>query len=105
MIYTESSYRVNVVSHKDAHGLLQLRTGAIEDVLRYNPIKCARWTIESVQTNWKRNVWAGIWYMNQQFINANGDLKEALRMYNRGPGCSNYVYTYADKVLSNRSKI
>lgn len=99
MIFVESSFNKKAVSPCGAHGLMQLRDDAIRDAIYNNPTKCKEWDIQHVQTNWKANVWAGIWYLNQQFINANGNITNALRMYNGGISGYTKVKKYHKKIL------
>jgi soluble lytic murein transglycosylase-like protein len=100
IIERESQWDMAAVGLNGEKGYMQMTVPAIKDVITNNPIKCKGWTIESVQTNWKRNIWSGINYLNQQFLNADGDLREALRMYNRGASSPHTNYDYADSVTN-----
>lgn len=99
IITVESQYNVNAVSSKNAFNLMQLRKDAIIDVIKNNPEHCTNWNVTTVRTNWKKNIWAGINYLNQQFINAKDNITNALRMYNGGAKGYYRVKNYQVKVL------
>jgi soluble lytic murein transglycosylase-like protein len=99
IIFNESSYQTNAISHKGAEGLMQLMEGAIIDTISANPHTCKGWTVETVRNNWRQNVWIGIAYFAQQLRNNNGDVRQALTSYNYGHSHKQKRPYYALKVL------
>lgn len=74
MIETESSWRVKVVSHKGAQGLMQLMPGTAKDLDVSNPF------------NAEDNIRGGTQYMRFLLRMFNNDVDTALAAYNMGPG-------------------
>lgn len=74
MIDTESSWRVKVVSHKGAQGLMQLMPGTAKDLDVSNPF------------NAEENIRGGTQYMRFLLRMFNNDVDTALAAYNMGPG-------------------
>jgi hypothetical protein len=99
IIAHESKWNPDAVGRDGETGFMQLMVPAIKDTIKNNPTRCSNWSISEVQGDWRKNIWSGINYMNQQIINADGDIKEALRMYNQGASSTYTNYTYAETVL------
>jgi len=86
MIHTESTFKKNAVSSKQAYGLMQVRECAYKDWYRLNPFYRKYYpTFESVKTNWKANVNIGCWYLKRICYKVKGTWKGALTAYNHGP--------------------
>lgn len=104
MMHVESKHNIKAISHKGAHNVMQMTRSAAIDVISWNPDHCKRWTVAFIFINWKANIWAGVCYMNQQFINADGNITNALRMYNGGIKGYKKVKNYHVKVLKEMKK-
>lgn len=74
IIDTESSWRVKVVSHKGAQGLMQLMPGTADDLEVSDPF------------NAEENIRGGTQYMRFLLKMFNNDVDSALAAYNMGPG-------------------
>ena len=94
MIDTESSWRVKVVSHKGAQGLMQLMPGTAGDLEVSDPF------------NAEENIRGGTQYMRFLLKMFNNDVDTALAAYNMGPGRIERVKTMpeAGKQYINKVK-
>ena len=61
------------------------------------------WSYDDVKTNYRRNIWVGVWYLSQ-CLNSSTTLLDAFRMYNRGINDKDFLYGYALKVYNQRKK-
>jgi peptidoglycan lytic transglycosylase len=95
LIITESSFRPNAVSSKNAQGLMQVKPELGKELIRdlakrLTPEDMAQLGLvdevnENILMNPEINVKLGMFYLAQLIVKFDGNLKNAVRAYNAGP--------------------
>jgi hypothetical protein len=97
VIYIESSYRIDAVSHKGAYGLMQVTKPAYDDYLRCNPNTYIT-NFAIAQDNWRANIAVGSWYLKIMCFNPTKSWKSAISGYFWGVNHSSPTLVYYNKI-------